>query len=110
MLEFTAEESKLGLRKIPINHIIEKLYLIQNKNEIPKKQLFEIYKDLPDLDANIMKEFLVQDFFYTDNTKQKYDFVKIGLFNVLYAGGTEQDRADFLFKLLESSQTGFIYN
>lgn len=93
------------MRKIQFNYIMEEVLLISTKNEIPKKSLVELYKSMPDIDSSIIKDFLIQDFFFTDNTKQKYDFVKIVLFNILYSGGTEQDKADYLFKMLENSQS-----
>lgn len=69
LLEFVSEESKLGMRKIQFNFIMEEVLLISTKNEIPKKSLVELYKSLPDIDSSIIKDFLIQDFFFTDNTK-----------------------------------------
>ncbi len=69
LLEFVSEESKLGMRKIQFNSIMEEVLLVSTKNEIPKKSLVELYKSMPDIDSSIIKDFLIQDFFFTDNTK-----------------------------------------
>jgi hypothetical protein len=68
-LEFVSEESKLGMRKIQFNFIMEEVLLVSTKNEIPKKSLVELYKSMSDIDSSIIKDFLIQDFFFTDNTK-----------------------------------------
>lgn len=69
LLEFVSEESKLGMRKIQFNSIMEEVLLVSTKNEILKKSLVELYKSMPDIDSSIIKDFLIQDFFFTDNTK-----------------------------------------
>ena len=69
LLEFVSEESKLGMRKIQFNFLMEEVLLVSSKNEIPKKSLVELYKSMPDIDSSIIKDFLIQDFFFTDNTK-----------------------------------------
>lgn len=68
-MEFVSEESKLGMRKIQFNFIMEEVLLVSTKNEIPKKSLVELYKSMSDIDSSIIKDFLIQDFFFTDNTK-----------------------------------------
>jgi len=54
-----SEESKLGLRKVQFNFIMEEILLASSKNEIPKKALVEFYKSKPDIDSSIIKEFLI---------------------------------------------------
>ena len=52
---------------------------------------------------NSIKNFLIQDFFYTDNTRQKYDFNKVVLFNLLYSGGKDLEKANFLYNMIENT-------
>jgi len=59
LLEFVSEESKLGMRKIQFNYIMEEVLLVSSKNEIPKKSMVELYKSMPDIDSSIIKEFLI---------------------------------------------------
>lgn len=59
-----------------------------------------IYRET--LNPQEVKQYLVQDFFFTDNTRSKYSYNKVATFNLLYAGGSESDKANFLFNLMES--------
>ncbi len=59
---------------------------------------------MQNVNQKAIKNFLVQDFFFTDNTRTKYDLNKITLFNILYCGGRDEDKACFLFKLMQSSE------
>jgi hypothetical protein len=65
--------------------------------------LVELYKSMPDIDSSIIKDFLIQDFFYTDNTRQKYDFNKVVLFNLLYSGGKDLEKSNFLYNMIENT-------
>lgn len=42
----------------------------------------------------------MQQFFFTDSTRENYDFSKVQLFNILYSGGNEAYKANFFFKLV----------
>ena len=53
---------------------------------------------------------LTQQFFFTDSTRAFYDFAKVQVYNILYCGGSEAVKANFFFKLVQSSQTGCINN
>lgn len=55
-----------------------------------------------------MRKVLTQTFFFTDASRQHYDFSKVQLFNILYCGGNEAYKASFLFKLVQSQQSGCI--
>ena len=113
LLEFVSEEAKIGLKEQSCIAMIEKVLLASNKGEIPKKEIIQIYRALAPQGVNqtSIKNFLIQDFFFTDNTRQKYDFNKVILFNLLHAGGKEEEKASFLFNMVESSQSvAAVYN
>ncbi len=38
----------------------------------------------------------------------KYDFIKVMLFNLLYSGGRDVDKADLLYRLLKNEKTQLI--
>ena len=40
----------------------------------------------------------------------KYDFFKVMLFNLLYSGGRDADKADLLYRLVKSEKTHYIHN
>lgn len=101
LLEFVGQEAKLGLRDVEAFEILEKLIqAAQNRDEINKKEVVRIYRET--LNPQEVKQYLVQDFFFTDNTRSRYSYSKVAVFNLLYAGGTETDKANFLFNLMES--------
>jgi hypothetical protein len=39
-----------------------------------------------------------------------YDFTKIMIFNLLYSGGKDDDKTNFLFKLCENVNSGCVHN
>ena len=53
---------------------------------------------------------MIQDFFFVDSSRQKYDFNKIVLFNLLYSGGKEIEKANFLFNVIENTSTSAVHN
>jgi hypothetical protein len=57
-----------------------------------------------------MKNYLIQDFFFTDNTRVKYEANKIIFFNLLYSGGKDTDKANFLFNLIENKSSSCVHN
>lgn len=57
-----------------------------------------------------MVTYFKLDFFFTNNTRLKYDVKKILLFNILYCGGKEEDKASLLYDLIENKQQGAVIN
>lgn len=90
--------------------MIEKVLLASNKGEVPKKEIIQIYKSLHQVNPNAIKNFMIQDFFFVDNTRQKYDFNKIVLFNLLYSGGKDSEKANFLFNVIENTSSSAVHN
>ena len=90
--------------------MVERVILVSKKGvEIPYKDVTSIYKSIKQVNANKILQFIVSDFFFTDNTRQRYDFNKIILFNLLYTGGKDSDKANFLFNLLENAETNTVH-
>ena len=44
LLELSTEEYKLGLKDVPCIGIIEKILVVSNKGEVPKKDLVKVFK------------------------------------------------------------------
>ena len=55
-----------------------------------------------------METFIGQDYFFTDNTRSKYDFTKVMTFNLLYSGGSDAEKANIFFKLVEDPKTSLV--
>ncbi|CDW88208.1 UNKNOWN [Stylonychia lemnae] len=110
LLEFVNEESKIGLREVPCIEMIEKVLLASNKGEVPKRDIIQIYKSTEQVNQNSIKNFMIQDFFFVDTSRQKYDFNKIVLFNLLYSGGKEIEKANFLFNVIENTSSSAVHN
>ena len=90
--------------------MVERVILVSKKGvEIPYKDVTSIYKSIKQVNANKILQFIVSDFFFTDNTRLRYDFNKIILFNLLYTGGKDSDKANFLFNLLENAETNTVH-
>lgn len=110
LLQFVGQEVKLGLKEVGCLELIEKVLLAANKNDIPKKDLLSVFKSIESVDQHAIKNFLICDFFFTDNTRTKYDLTKVLLFCLLYSGGTESEKANFLFNLIENTTSSCITN
>ena len=110
LLEFVNEESKIGLKEVPCLEMIEKVLLASNKGEVPKKDIIQIYKTTDSINQTSIKNFMIQDFFFTDNTRQKYNFNKVVLFNLLYSGGKDVEKANFLFNIIENTSSSAVHN
>ena len=112
LLEFVSEESKLGLKDIHCIDMIEKVIeASSSKGEIPKKDLIKIYKSNQEaVNQKVLQNFLVQEFFFTDNLRHKYDFNKVVLFNLLYTGGSETEKANMLFNVVENTTSNCVHN
>ena len=89
LIEFVSEEARLGLREVQCLEIIEKVLIKANKNEVTKKDVVTIFKGIECINQKLIKHFLVQDFFFTDNTRVKYHLNKIIMFTMLYSGGRD---------------------
>jgi hypothetical protein len=50
LLQFVGEEVKIGLREVNCLELIEKVLVVANKNDIPKKELLNVFKDLDMVD------------------------------------------------------------
>jgi len=89
LIEFVSEEARLGLREVQCLEIIEKVLIKANKNEVTKKDVVTIFKGIECINQKSIKHFLVQDFFFVDNTRVKYHLNKIIMFTMLYSGGRD---------------------
>lgn len=58
----------------------------------------------------MLKDYLKQDFFFTDNSRIKYDFKKVMVFNLLYAGGTLEEKATLLFNMITNGESEYVKN
>lgn len=110
LIEFVSEEAKIGLREVNWTDLVEQVLLASNKGEIPKKELHQVYKNIDSVNQNVIKNYLVQDFFFTDNTRVKFEANKIIFFNLLYSGGKDTDKANFLFNLIENKSSSCVHN
>lgn len=77
---------------------------LRNKDGLPKKEIQKMYKSLESIKLDHLKRVLTQSFFFTDSTKTRYDYTKIQLFNLLYCGGTEIQKAIYFFELITSGK------
>ena len=81
-------EHSLGLKHVDIVKLIEMvLNQSDSKNEIPKKDLQKLYNRVDIIKLPQLKKVLTQQFFFTDQRREYYDFSKIQLFNIMYCGG-----------------------
>ena len=46
LIEFVSEETKIGLKDMSCLDLVEKVLLAANKNEIPKKELLYVFKQI----------------------------------------------------------------
>jgi len=79
------------------------MFIVSNKISISVSSLIDIYKQLAQ-SSNVLRDYMNQDFFFTDNTRTKYDFKKVMIFNILYAGGSLQEKANFLFNVITNGE------
>ncbi len=56
----------------------------------------------------LLKTYFVQDFFFQDSQRVKFDVRKLTLFCILYCGGTEFEKVTFLFNLVETLNSGAV--
>jgi hypothetical protein len=70
LLEFVTEESQTGMRELQCIEMVERVILVSKKGvEIPYKDVTSIYKSIKQVNANKILQFIVSDFFFTDNTR-----------------------------------------
>jgi hypothetical protein len=110
LIEFVQEEAKIGIKEYPCIELVEKVLLVANKSEIPKQSLIELYQELDRSSSYLLKHYMSQEFFFTDNTRTRYSFPRVMLFNILYSGGKEGDKANFLYNMIESTSSGCVHN
>lgn len=65
------------MKSINLVELFTQVLEITNIEEIPKKDLNHLHKQMHEINTDSVKKFLCQDFFFTDNTRQKYSFIKI---------------------------------
>lgn len=102
LVEFMHFERSLGIHNVDIIKLIEMVLNHYSENEVPKKELQKTFNKLKEINLNQLKKVLTQQFFFTDQSRNYYDFSKIQLFNILYAGGNEAYKVNFFFKLVQS--------
>lgn len=102
MVEFMHFERSLGIQNVDIIRLIEMVLNHYSDNTLPKKELQKTFNKLKEINLQQLKKVLTQQFFFTDATRESYDFSKIQLFNILYAGGNEAYKVNFFFKLVQS--------
>ena len=112
LIEFLNEETKLGLKEINVVEIMEKiLNSATNQREIDKSPVKDLFKDLAPGNMYVEKRFLKNGYFYANSNGNKFDLRKLQLFSLLYSGGKELDKINFLFNLAETPISGnIIYN
>ena len=111
LVEFMQFEHSLGMKNVDIVKVVEMVLKQSNtQNEVPKKDLQQTYNKIKDINLKQFKKVLTQQFFFTDQARACYDFSKVQLVNILYCGGNEAYKANFFFKLVQSSQNGCINN
>jgi hypothetical protein len=44
LIQFVGEEVKIGLKEVNCLELIEKVLIVANKNDIPKKELLNVFK------------------------------------------------------------------
>ena len=70
LVEFVTEESQTGMRELQCIEMVERVILVSKKGvEIPYKDVTSIYKSIKQVNANKILQFIVSDFFFTDNTR-----------------------------------------
>ena len=70
LVEFVTEESQTGMREVQCIEMVERVILVSKKGvEVPYKDVTSIYKSIKQVNANKILQFIVSDFFFTDNTR-----------------------------------------
>jgi hypothetical protein len=70
LVEFVTEESQTGMRELQCIEMVERVILVSKKGvEVPYKDVTSIYKSIKQVNANKILQFIVSDFFFTDNTR-----------------------------------------
>jgi hypothetical protein len=70
LVEFVTEESQTCMRELQCIEMVERVILVSKKGvEIPYKDVTSIYKSIKQVNANKILQFIVSDFFFTDNTR-----------------------------------------
>ena len=97
-------EEGLDLNYSDIEDVWKLTKELRKDNALPKKDLQKMYKSLNNINLNHLKKVLTQSFFFTDSSKEKYDYIKIQVFNLIYCGGTDIQKAIFFFELVTSNK------
>ena len=108
LLEFTKEESNFKMKNINHVDLMSKLFEWSNEFRIPRKELHEELRHFSKINLNAVKYFLEQDYFFTDNTCQYFDFLRVICFTLLYGGGTDLEKAKFLFSIAQNKDINSI--
>ena len=108
LLEFAKLEASFKMKDIDYVDLMTKLFSWSNEFRIPKRDLYDELKQFNKLNHTEIKHFLDQQYFYTDNTWQYFDFLRVVCFTLLYGGGTELEKAKFLFSIAQNKDTGSI--
>ena len=70
LVEFVTEESQTGMRELQCIEMVERVILVSKKGvEVPYKDVTSIYKSIKQVNANKILQFIVSDFFFTENTR-----------------------------------------
>lgn len=99
------EEVKLQLADASIQVILEKLAEVKSPaGAIEKKEVAKIYRHIKSANVELVKHFLVQDFFFLEADRIDFDYRKIVLFNLLYSDTEDSNevKAAALFDLIDS--------
>jgi hypothetical protein len=102
MIEYMHFERSMGAQNVDVIKLIELVLNKYENNEVPKKELQQTFNKIKEINLKQLKKVLTQQFFFTDSERDNYDFSKIQLFNILYAGGNEAYKVNFFFKLVQS--------
>lgn len=103
MIEFMSEEVKMGLRDTQFLDLQEQLLLAStSKKTIPKGELQTLFKKIDNY-AYLFKHYLSHSYFFSDNTRSSYSFSKVMIFVLLYSGGSELEKINCLYNLIEQT-------
>ena len=112
LMEFLNEESKLCLSEASFIEVVEKLRHVKGLNgAIEKKEIAKIYKSIRFCNVELIKNFLVQDFFFFGHGRAAFDYSKIFLFNLIYCDNgwlSDEQKASALFDLIDQEGSGII--
>jgi hypothetical protein len=107
---FQQEEGSINLKSIETVDFVNTIKIVAVKNALTFKQCKKIYNK-HSVESSFMKKFMKEAFFcHKSGIQDLINCEKFLLFNLLYTGGTNEEKADILFSLLEDDGSMLIQN